>query len=122
MQLACSKGDSETTGGRTVKQYVEHHRELRSREEQVNAEVKEAADKEYLAGLLILVCPTDDPHLRPIIAQLQQDAIQQKQKALREVRSPRQPGDICEIQKCTQLSTLKVDFRTLSVHRGASTK
>lgn len=68
-------------------QYMECYRELWDREVKANAELKEAANKEYLAGLLILVCATDDPQLSPIIAQLQQDAFQQKQKALGEVRA-----------------------------------
>ena len=67
-------------------QYMECYRELRNREKE-NAEVREAENKEYLAGLLILVCAIDDPQSSPITAQLLQDAVQQKQKALREVRS-----------------------------------
>lgn len=75
---------SETRGGKTYKQYVECYRELCSEEERENAQLKEAESKEYLAGLLILMCATD-PQSSPIIAQLQQDACEQKQKALREV-------------------------------------
>ena len=85
LQLACNKSGSETTGGRTFMQYMECYRELRNREEKENVEVQEAENKEYLAGLLILVCAIDDPQSSPITAQLLQDAVQQKQKAPRGV-------------------------------------
>ena len=89
LQLACTKGRadvSETRGGKTYKQYVECYRELCAEEERENAQLKEAESKEYLTGLLILMSATD-PQSNPIITQLQQDACQQKQKALTEVRA-----------------------------------